>query len=65
MLKSLLSPLQMWLLKRGQCVGCGMPLIQGTSKKHRLGELTVCKCGRSYFHLKDGSWRRALQSELK
>jgi hypothetical protein len=65
MIKSLLSPVQKWFLKRGQCVGCGMPLKNAELKEHSLGLLAKCKCGRSYFQLKDKSWRRALQSELK
>lgn len=65
MLKHLISPMQQWLLKHGQCVGCGMPLVKGKMKEHRLGLLSQCKCGRSYLQLKDKSWRRALQSELK
>lgn len=65
MLKAILSPVQQWLIKRGQCVGCGMPLAKGTKKQSTLGELVVCKCGRGYFRLQNGQWRRALQSEMK
>lgn len=65
MLKTLLSPIQQWLLRNGQCVGCGMPLKKGQARTHRLGELVTCKCGRHYFKLKNGSWRRALMSEVR
>lgn len=65
MLKTILSPVQHWFLRRGQCVGCGMPLIKGAKRKHRLGTLTICKCGRGYFKQKNGQWRRAVQSEME
>ncbi len=65
MLRGILTPVQQWLMKRGQCVGCGMPLVKGTKKNHRLGELVICKCGRGYLKEKNGQWRRALQSEVQ
>lgn len=64
MLKTLISPVQQWLLKTGQCVGCGMPLTKGEQRKSKKGQLFICKCGRGYFKLSDGKWRRAVASEL-
>ena len=63
MFKSVIAPIQAWLLSQGKCVGCGMPLTKGTSKKHKLGEQITCKCGRIYIK-KDGKFRRALLEEV-
>ncbi len=64
MVKSIFAPLQEWLLRRGQCGACGMPLKKGSVHQHRLGDLIKCKCGRQYFKKEDGMFRRAKQSEL-
>jgi hypothetical protein len=67
MFKHLISPVQAWLLARGQCVGCGMPLAKGTKKpfKKDLEQIT-CKCDRVYiFNTTSQTYRRALIEEVK
>ncbi|MFH1841058.1 MAG: hypothetical protein ABH807_02800 [Candidatus Shapirobacteria bacterium] len=54
-IKHLVLPIQMWLLRRGQCVGCGRKLSKG--------EKVTCQCGR-IFICEDGKYRRALFSEV-
>ncbi len=63
MLKNVIAPIQAWLLSQGRCVGCGMPLEQGSIKTTKVGEQVTCKCGRIYIK-KDGKYRRALLSEV-
>jgi hypothetical protein len=64
MFRNLIAPVQAWLLSQGQCVGCGMPLAQGTVHTKRDGtEMVTCKCGRVYVKL-GNRYRRAKQSEL-
>lgn len=66
MLKNIIAPVQAWLLSRGQCVGCGMPLTK--AKKENLKEdnqKITCKCGRIFIHNpKTGKYRRALFEEV-
>lgn len=66
MLKNAIAPIQAWLLSRGQCVGCGMPLDKGTKAKHKGdSEKVTCKCGRIFIHnKKTNQYRRALFSEV-
>jgi len=66
MLKNVIAPIQAWLLSRGQCVGCGMPLAKADSVKHNSTSRKVtCKCGRIFIHdQKTGAYRRALFSEV-
>ncbi len=67
MFRSIIHPVQMWLLTKGHCVACGMPLSKvkaQKTKKKKFGKKHVCKCGRVYFHLPNNKWRRALQSEI-
>lgn len=65
MFKSVIAPIQAWLLSQGQCVGCGMPLSKGSKKDHKYGEIVTCKCGRIYIHdLKGKKYRRALIDEI-
>jgi predicted nucleic acid-binding Zn-ribbon protein len=66
MFKNIISPVQAWLLSRGQCVGCGMPLSKGTTGKAKNGDITVtCKCGRIFIQdSKTKTYRRALLSEV-
>ena len=66
MFKNIISPVQAWLLSRGQCVGCGTPLSKGTQGKSKKGETTVtCKCGRIFiFDTKNKKYRRALIEEV-
>ena len=57
MLKSVIAPIQAWLLSKGQCVGCG--------KKLGPGDKFTCKCGRIFIYDKTKkSYRRALFSEV-
>ena len=66
MFKNLISPVQAWLLSRGQCVGCGMPLEKGTRKKiDKEHDQVTCKCKRVYVNDKaSGKYRRALIDEV-
>lgn len=66
MLRNAIAPIQAWLMSQGRCVGCGMPLARGTSKKRKDGsEQVTCKCKRIYIHdSKNGKYRRALLSEV-
>ncbi|MFH2019159.1 MAG: hypothetical protein ABII80_00880 [bacterium] len=66
MLKNVIAPIQAWLLSRGQCVGCGMPLSKAThTKRDGDTDKVVCKCGRIFiFHKKTKKYRRALFSEV-
>ena len=66
MFKNVIAPVQAWLLSRGQCVGCGMPLIKGKATARKDGtEKTVCKCGRIFIHEpKTEKYRRALFEEV-
>lgn len=65
MLKNMIAPVQAWLLSQGRCVGCGMPLTQGT--KDKKGQLVTftCKCKRVYvFDPAKKTYRRALLNEI-
>jgi predicted nucleic acid-binding Zn-ribbon protein len=65
MFKNVIAPIQAWLMSQGKCVGCGMPLSQASSKKHKYGEMVTCKCGRIYIkNSKNKTYRRALISEV-
>lgn len=65
MFKNVIAPIQAWLMSQGKCVGCGMPLSKANRKKHKLGEMVTCKCGRIYiFNTKDKAYRRALLEEV-
>ncbi|PIS09532.1 hypothetical protein COT75_01075 [Candidatus Beckwithbacteria bacterium CG10_big_fil_rev_8_21_14_0_10_34_10] len=66
MLKNIIGPVQAWLLSRGQCVGCGMPLSKGKKSQIKDGmEKIVCKCGRIFVHdKKSKKYRRALFEEV-
>lgn len=68
MFKNIISPVQAWLLSRGQCVGCGTPLESGTvvnSKLKGMDEVT-CKCGRIFIYdSKTKTYRRALFEEVR
>ena len=66
MFKNLISPVQAWLLSKGQCVGCGMPLANGTVKKLKGQEDQItCKCGRIFMeNNSNGKYRRALIEEV-
>lgn len=65
-LKNIIAPVQAWLLSKGQCVGCGMPLKKGkkTKKKDNTKKIT-CKCGRIFiYNSKTKKYRRALFEEV-
>lgn len=66
MIKNIIAPVQAWLLSRGQCVGCGMPLAKGKSEMRQDGSAKVtCKCGRIYIkNTKQKTYRRALFEEV-
>lgn len=65
MFRNLIAPVQAWLLSQGQCVGCGMPLEQGSIHSKKDGtDLVTCKCGRGYVKVGEKRYRRAKQSEL-
>ena len=66
MLKKLITPIQMWLLAHGQCVGCGMPLSKAASTTHDATHSKVtCNCGRIFIYdTSKKSYRRALFSEI-
>lgn len=62
--KSLIAPLQMWLLKQGRCVGCGRPLSRGEEVQNGQVKVT-CECRRVFvWEPKKDSYRRALFSEV-
>jgi len=66
MFKNIIAPVQAWLLSRGQCVGCGMPLKKGKKEKRKEGaEKIICKCGRIFiYEKKTKKYRRALFEEV-
>lgn len=59
LLKQVISPLQVWLLSQGKCVGCTMPLAKGK----KVGNKVVCKCGRIFIE-EQGTFRRARIDEV-
>jgi|GEM_PF-235897 len=63
--KSLVEPLQMWLLKSGRCVGCGKELAKSAKiTKGRKQDLYTCECSRVYLLNNKKEFRRALLSDL-
>lgn len=65
MFKNIVAPVQAWLLARGQCVGCGIPLAKGKKETKAGHEKVTCKCGRIFIHdAKAGQYRRALFEEV-
>lgn len=65
MLKSVIAPIQAWLMSQGKCVGCGMPLANAKHAKHKYGQKVTCKCGRIYiYNVKAKTYRRALLDEV-
>lgn len=66
MFKNVIAPIQSWLLAKGQCVGCGMPLSKGVHvPKDKNTEKVTCKCGRIFIYDKNTkAYRRALFSEV-
>ncbi len=66
MFKNVIGPVQAWLLSRGQCVGCGMPLKHAKHKSSSKNTNKVtCKCGRIFIYdTKAKKYRRALFEEV-
>jgi hypothetical protein len=66
MFKNIISPVQAWLLSRGQCVGCGAVIANGQKTQKKDGsERFICKCGRVYiYEPKANKYRRALFEEV-
>lgn len=66
MLKNIIAPVQAWLMSRGQCVGCGRPLVEQKHEKRKDDtEKVTCKCGRIFIYdKKKKSYRRALFEEV-
>ncbi|MGI5828205.1 MAG: hypothetical protein ACOX6V_04275 [Patescibacteria group bacterium] len=63
MLRKIIVPVQQWLLRHKQCVGCGRPLQMGKVKKKNGKTQVFCHCGRIF--IKEGnSYRRALFEEI-
>jgi len=65
--KNIISPVQAWLLSRGQCVGCGASLKNGQKAKAKIkgNDKVTCKCGRIFmYNLKSKAYRRALFEEV-
>ena len=61
----MIAPLQNWLLQQKRCVGCGMPLVQGSKAISKEREFITCKCKRIYTYDADQkSYRRALLNEI-
>lgn len=65
MFKNLISPIQLWLLSQGRCVGCGDMLSRGTKKEVKSQTTVTCRCGRIFiFDQKKDTYRRALFNEI-
>ena len=66
MFKNIIAPVQAWLLSKGQCVGCSMPLSKGNRVKiDDEKEKVICKCGRIFiYNTKTKKYRRALFQEV-
>jgi predicted nucleic acid-binding Zn-ribbon protein len=65
MFKSVISPIQAWLMSQGRCVGCGRELADGVKSKGLVNsEKVTCECGRIFIHdPKTNKYRRALLNE--
>ena len=65
MIKSLIAPIQAWLISQGRCGGCGEELKRGSRKLVRNQVTVTCRCGRIFFHdTKKDTYRRALFDEI-
>ncbi len=69
-LRSVISPVQLWLLSQGRCVGCGRNLSLATKSKTKTssaggGDKLICECGRIFIQdTKTKNIRRALLEEV-
>jgi len=65
MFKSVISPIQAWLMSQGKCVCCGKDLSLGKSSDYKYGKKVVCSCGRIFIQdVKTKKYRRALLEEV-
>ncbi len=66
MFKTIIAPVQAWLLSKGSCVGCGMPLKKGKKEDRPDGTQKVtCRCGRIFIYNRETqTYRRALFEEV-
>lgn len=63
MFRSVIAPVQAWLLSQGKCVGCGKQLVKKTGDN--LVKI-VCDCGRIYMYdPKSNKYRRATFDEIR
>lgn len=64
--KTVIAPVQAWLLSQGRCVGCGRELGKQKSVDWREGMKKItCECGRIFmFDPRTGKFRRALLEEV-
>lgn len=55
MFKTILAPVQAWLLSQGKCVGCAASLAEGivVTKSQNENEVTCKKCGRIFLYNRD------------
>ena len=49
MFKSLVAPIQAWLISQGRCGGCGEELKRGSRKIVRGKTTVTCRCGRIFI----------------
>lgn len=62
MIKSLIAPIQAWLISQGRC---GEELKRGSRKLVRNQVTVTCRCGRIFIHdTKKDTYRRALFDEI-
>jgi predicted nucleic acid-binding Zn-ribbon protein len=61
LIKKVIGPVQVQFIKRGLCVGCGMPLSKAEHSDRGDGtEKVTCKCTRIYIYDRaNDSYRRA------
>lgn len=65
--KDIIAPIQSFMMKNGQCVGCGQQLKNAKREENSssISEKVICKCGRIYiYNNKDKKYRRALLNEI-
>lgn len=64
--KTVISPVQAWLISQSRCVGCGRELAEAKRGKGKKEVKTVtCQCGRIFiFEEKTKKYRRALLDEV-
>lgn len=64
--KSVIAPVQAWLISQGRCVGCGRDLTLGKKTRGEKSVSTIaCQCGRIFvFEEKTKKYRRALLDEV-